>query len=237
MNPTAKIIQSTYSTVPLKSVLGTGLFSLSSAELHENWLKEARFGEHVPETEEYGISSITYRAFKPFDPIKLDKALQSMLDKDSAPFQESIILRAKGFCWLSNRPDFKGQLSLAGHQYHMYPSDPWWATIDKSSWPDGLEQAITPLWREPYGDRQQEIVVIGQLADKEAVKAALDGCLISDELFADGPDAWFKAFPLETDPFRDSWVMEEEQDVHHHGEECNHEGECHHDHSHHSHRI
>ena len=40
MNPTAKIIESTYSVVPLDSVLGTGLFSMTDAEMHDGWLKE-----------------------------------------------------------------------------------------------------------------------------------------------------------------------------------------------------
>jgi G3E family GTPase len=54
MNPTAKRIESVYSEVPLEFVLGTGLFSLSAAEEHDRWLKEARIGEHIPETIEYG---------------------------------------------------------------------------------------------------------------------------------------------------------------------------------------
>ena len=51
MNPTAKIIESTYSTVPLDSVLDTGLFSMSHAESFDGWLQEAR-GTHTPGTEE-----------------------------------------------------------------------------------------------------------------------------------------------------------------------------------------
>ena len=40
MNPTAKVLESTFSVVPLDSVLGTGLFSMSEAEKHAGWLKE-----------------------------------------------------------------------------------------------------------------------------------------------------------------------------------------------------
>ena len=61
MNPTAQLIESMYSRVPVDRVLGTGLFSMSEAEKHDGWLKEARIGEHTPETIEYGISSFTYR--------------------------------------------------------------------------------------------------------------------------------------------------------------------------------
>ncbi len=54
MNPSAKLIESVHSKIALEYVLGTGLFSLSEAEKHDGWLKEARIGEHTPETVEYG---------------------------------------------------------------------------------------------------------------------------------------------------------------------------------------
>jgi len=43
MNPTAKVVESTFSAVPLDTVLGTGLFSMSEAEQHEGWLKEVSY--------------------------------------------------------------------------------------------------------------------------------------------------------------------------------------------------
>ena len=60
-NPKAKVVESTYGRVDPKTLLGTNLFSLSQAEQHPDWLKEARIGEHTAETEEYGISSIVFR--------------------------------------------------------------------------------------------------------------------------------------------------------------------------------
>eukprot|EP00957_Ditylum_brightwellii_P027180 2054421-Ditylum_brightwellii.AAC.1 len=81
MNPTAKLIESLYSNVPLEMVLGTGLFSMTEAEKHKVWLQEARIGEHTPETEEYGIGSFTYRAIRPFLPKKFDNIMDAILQK------------------------------------------------------------------------------------------------------------------------------------------------------------
>ena len=45
-------------------------------------MEEARTQEHIPETEEYGISSFLYNRTRPFDPERLHACLDSnfMLD-------------------------------------------------------------------------------------------------------------------------------------------------------------
>ena len=48
------------------------------AEKHDEWLKEARIGEHVPETIEYGIHSFTFRSRRPMHPERLQKAFDMM---------------------------------------------------------------------------------------------------------------------------------------------------------------
>ena len=234
MNPTAKLIESTYSSVPLNTVLGTGLFSMSDAEKHEGWLKEARIGEHTPETIEYGISSFTYRAFKPFHPKRLHDALEEILAKKNAPFDSSIVLRAKGFAWLANYTQLQGDFSLAGNHYTLVPGNPWWAEIAKEDWPENLEQNIKPLWREPYGDRQQEIVIIGQSLEKESMTQRLDRCLLSDEEMDLGPAGWVQLCnELDHDPFQQTWdaAIQASIDAHSHSHEHAHG----HDHSHEHH--
>lgn len=223
MNPVAVIVESEYSRVPLDNVLGTGLFSMSEAERYEGWLQEARIGEHTPETEEYGIGSFTYRSIKPFNPRKLHEVLKRMI-KRQEPFDQSRILRAKGFVWLANCPQLQGEFSLAGNHYSLLPGNPWWADIDKSHWPDGLERTIAPLWHEPYGDRQQEIVIIGQSLDKEAVTQPLNACLLSDDEFFKGQTAWNRLCELEGDPFQHDWqnaielaMKEAHEHTHDHG--------------------
>jgi G3E family GTPase len=221
MNPIAKLVESEFSNVPLDLVLGTGLFSMSDAEKHGGWLQEARIGEHTPETEEYGIGNFTYRATRPFQPDKLNNVLEDLMEKSKAPFDSSNVIRAKGFMWLANCPQLQGAFSLAGNHYSLLPGDPWWAEIDRSHWPQNLEKHIAPLWREPYGDRQQEIVIIGQRLDEAAICKAFDECLVPEESMGAGQEVWDGMVNESGDPFQESWdaaiamtVAEEEKHDH-----------------------
>jgi len=231
MNPSAKLVESVYSKVPLSMVLGTGLFSMNEAEKHQRWLKEERIGEHNPETVEYGIDSFSYRAHKPFFPHMLHNALDAMINKTSPPFDKSIVLRAKGFVWLANFPQLQGDFSLAGHHFSLLPGNPWWAEIDKEHWPPNLEEAITPLWKEPYGDRQQEIVIIGQQLDKESIKSALDSCLLTDDEMTKGQDVWNEMCADAGDPFREDWDAAIDQVLN--NDESGHDHQHGHQHEHH----
>eukprot|EP00797_Seminavis_robusta_P036280 Sro91_g047870.2 (979) ;mRNA; f:106766-109702 len=234
MNPTARLVESVYSAVSLDTVLGTGLFSMSDAEKHEGWLKEARIGEHTPETLEYGIGSFTYRARKPFFPHKFHSVIESMLNQ-TPPFDKSIILRSKGFVWLANFPQLQGDFSLAGHHFSLLPGNPWWAEIDKEHWPANLEQAIAPLWREPYGDRQQELVIIGQSLDQESITVALNACLLSDDEMEQGQEAWNQMCVDAGDPFQDDWdaaIAAAQSEAHDHSSDHEHSHEHAHEHAH-----
>ena len=124
----------------------------------------------------------------------------------TAPFDESIILRAKGFIWLASFYSVQGNFSLAGSQYALTPGNPWWAEIDKDDWPPGLEDVLVPpLWQEPFGDRQQEIVIIGQRLDKESIINVLDGCLLTVEDMKLDKNMWMKMCVDADDPYYEDW--------------------------------
>lgn len=198
LNPAAEIIRSEHSRVPLEKVLNTGLFDLEKAESSAGWLRELN-NEHVPETEEYGITSFVYRAWKPFHPSRLHTSL-------SRPWPG--VLRAKGFFWLATRPDTMGAWAQAGNSLTLDPMGPWWATSHETP-PEGdpdTAKFLKERWQESYGDRRQELVFIGVHLDKEWLRNQLDQALLTEEEMQLGAQAWSRfADPLP------SWHTAEQQ--------------------------
>jgi G3E family GTPase len=195
LNPRAKQVVSRFGKVPLKEVVGTGLFDFEEAQRAPGWLRELR-GEHTPETEEYGIRSWVYRARRPFHPQRFQACIES---------EWPGILRSKGLFWLASRNDWAGSWSQAGPACRTEGAGLWWAAAPKNQWPDDDEEVreILREWRKPWGDRRQEIVLIGQGADPDAMNARLDACLLTDAEMQTGPVAWARL----PDPFA-PWVSE-----------------------------
>jgi G3E family GTPase len=219
MNPTAIIYRSSYGKVDPLLLLNTRLFSLAEAEKAPEWLKEARIGEHKPESVEFGISNFTFRAIRPFHPERL-AALMSEVETKTGDL--SCILRMKGFSWCANHMEQQGVMAFAGRCFRISPGAPWWAMLAREDWPAGLSDAIAPLWHEPYGDRQNELVIIGKSMDTEKVRAKFVECLLTDAEFALGPAAWSGYL----DPLAPSWAeVAEEEDTAGHSHS--------HDHGHH----
>ncbi len=176
LNVKAKIIISTLGQVNLDDVLDTNLFNFEEAQEHPLWAQELYHHEsHVPETQEYGISSFVYRAHKPFDPERIYK----FFDEEWPG-----IIRAKGFFWIASRPDFVGEVAQAGSFVKHQGIGRWWAAIPKAQWPagDDFEGVIRKYWDKEYGDRRQEIVFIGLVGqmNEANLRASLDKCLVEN---------------------------------------------------------
>ena len=180
LNIKAKIIETALSQVDMKEVMDTGLYDLEEAQEHPLWAQELyNPDEHLPETEEYGITSFVYRAREPFDPEKIHAFFSQ---------EWPGVVRAKGFFWLSSRPDFVGEVSQAGAFVRHQGIGRWWAAIPKDRWPEGADfgEVMNQYWIKDYGDRRQEIVFIGlkDQMDKDAIRRKLDGCLVKNYLTA-----------------------------------------------------
>ena len=184
LNTDAKIVPIAQGQVSVDEVLNTGLFDFERAQQAPGWLKEMR-GEHVPETEEYGIGSFSYNARRPFHPEKFHQFLHST-DKWGK------LIRSKGYFWLASRPEFAGQWSQAGGIARYGFAGMFWKAIPKNNWPTDEEylQSIDKVWVEPFGDMRQELVFIGQGLDQESMTEALDDCLLSEEDVLKGKAYW-----------------------------------------------
>lgn len=184
LNTDAKIVPISQGQVDIDEVLNTGLFNFERAQQAPGWLKEMR-GEHVPETEEYGIGSFSYAARRPFHPAKFHQFLHST-DKYGK------LIRSKGYFWLASRPEFAGQWSQAGGIARYGFAGMFWKAIPKNNWPTDNEYlaSIDKVWVEPFGDMRQELVFIGQGLDQTSMTAALDECLLSEEEVLRGKAYW-----------------------------------------------
>jgi G3E family GTPase len=182
LNPDAVLIETDRSRVPAQAILGTGLFDFETAHQHPMWAKELYgFADHVPETEEYGVSSFVYRARRPFDPGRVHSALTGDLPG---------VIRAKGHFWIATRPNWVAEFSLAGAMSSVTPLGGWWITVPQERWPTDPESVakVQERWCEPWGDRRQEIVFIGSGMDREGIEAMLDAALVPEWEFV--PERW-----------------------------------------------
>ncbi|AXT34520.1 GTP-binding protein [Phaeobacter sp. LSS9] len=190
LNADAEIIDANHSEVAAEKILDTGLFDFEQAHEHPMWAKELYgFADHVPESEEYGVASYVYRARQPFVPERILALLNGDLPG---------VIRAKGHFWISTRPDWVAEFSLAGALSSVKPLGNWWASVPVERHPTHEQGRayIKAHWQEPWGDRRQELVFIGSGIDWAGLKAQLDGCLVPAEV-ATGPDQ----LPGYTDPF------------------------------------
>ena len=183
LNPDAEIVPMMMGQVNLAKVLDTGLFDFEKAEQAPGWLKELR-GEHIPETEEYGISSFVYSARRPFHPQRFYQHLHE------GEWENGTLLRSKGFFWLASRPEHAGSWSQAGGIMRHGLAGRWWASVPKAQWPEEYLQDIESQWQAPYGDCRQELVFIGQNLNSEQIRRELDACLLTDQELAAGPAVW-----------------------------------------------
>ncbi|MEC2077916.1 GTP-binding protein [Metabacillus fastidiosus] len=172
LNPEAKIIQTTFGKIGLDHILNTHLFNFETASQGAGWIKELN-EEHIPETEEYGISSFVYRSRKPFHPERFKNWLENW------PVE---VVRAKGFFWLASRNNIAGLLSQAGTSIMLQGAGEWIAAYPEQEKQEILkeEPELLAKWDENFGDRQNELVFIGIEMDEQEIIKSLDNCLLTD---------------------------------------------------------
>ena len=184
LNAQAEIIPMVMGEVPLHKILDTGRFDFERAAQAPGWLQELR-GEHVPETDEYGIASSAYRARRPFHPERFYNFIER-------PWTNGKLLRSKGFFWLASKYQEVGSWSQAGGLMRYGFAGRWWRFVPRDQWPhDPQTRAeILQKWLPDTADCRQELVFIGQHIDFSLLTLELDACLLSDAEMALGEASW-----------------------------------------------
>ena len=191
LNPVARLVEIAHGAVPAPAIIGTGLFDFDHARTMPGWYRELHgYREHVPETQAYGIESLVFTDPRPFHP----RRFKAFLDGDWPG-----VIRAKGFFWLASRPEWVGEMAMAGPVLRHQGIGQWWACVPEAQWPadPAFRAALAQRWDERWGDRRQQLVFIGRGIDREKLQAALQTCLLRGDELALGSERW-RRFP---DPF------------------------------------
>lgn len=174
LQPKAKLIRISHGKVDPSEILNTGRFHFEEASRSAGWIQELEAPVHVPETEEYGISSFVYERIRPFHPGRL------MAWMEDWPAE---IVRAKGMMWLATRNDMAQTFSQAGPSITFGPAGNWTAALPPEMQQAMLEEdpELKRDWDPVYGDRVTKVVWIGIDMDKPQLIASLDRCLLTDD--------------------------------------------------------
>jgi len=180
LNSNAKVIESSFGKIDLKAILNTHSFDFDKASQSAGWIAELQ-NTHIPETEEYGISSFVFRTQKPFHPKRFWNYISNQF--------HSTIVRSKGLFWLASRPKDAVNWSQAGGSLRAEPAGVWWASMpyeQRIMHPSFVEnrEEIESRWTKKFGDRQNEIVWIGQNMDEETIREELESCLCTEKEIA-----------------------------------------------------
>lgn len=173
LNPEAEIVPTSFGQIDPLQVLNTNQFDFDKASQGAGWIKELN-EEHIPETEEYGISSFVYRSRRPFHPERFYQWLENWSKE---------IIRSKGFFWLVTRNELAGLLSQAGSMITLEGAGRWLASYSQEEQEELKVQdpVLFEEWDPQTGDRMTELVFIGSGMDKQQIIDSLNQCLLTDE--------------------------------------------------------
>jgi len=203
LNPKAKVVipmSDKYADLDTeKYLMNTVLFDMKEARASAAWLKELE-SVHVPETEEYGISSFVFRAnHMPFHPKRLRQVLKgfgnyrsavdSAITKGDDKDVFKGVFRSKGHLWLANANAYPFDFHTAGRTLDLQARETPFlhahvgTTLEKD-WDAECKAQKKMLmkagkWNATYGDRESELVFIGVNLNKELMEQNLMEALMT----------------------------------------------------------
>lgn len=176
LNPGARIIKTSFSKINAKDILNTKLFNYEKAEQSAGWIKELN-NEHTPETEQYGITSFVFRDHRPFHPERLWNYIQNSWPTN--------VVRSKGIFWMVSRPDQALLWSQAGGSSKAEVYGKWWTSVPLTERAKNAaymenQDIIQNKWDKTWGDRLNELVIIGLHVNIEKIRKELRDCLCNE---------------------------------------------------------
>jgi len=188
LHPTAPIVETDYGEVPAEIWSRAGVLP-EPETAHANG--KAHGEESAP------LSSVLYRAYRPFHPERFWTWFNA---------EHSGLLRVKGIVWLASRNLLVGGVSRTRWQNGCGGAGIWWAALPREEWPEETEalMKMQETWREPYGDRRQELVLIGNATLLPGIVRQLDTCLLNAEESSRPVSEWATF----SDPFP-AWDLDE----------------------------
>ncbi len=193
LQPKINIIECNYGDVDLSNIINTKAFDFNKVATSPSWIAaiegEDDHDEHKEEDHhhhhhhhgleneesgealEYNIQTFVYYARPAFDINLFDDFVARKWPKE--------IIRCKGLCYFDSEPDICYVFEQAGKQVNLRNAGQWYATMPPMQQKELLKNnpKIAKDWQEPYGDRMQKLVFIGQNLNEEAIRKELDMCL------------------------------------------------------------
>lgn len=195
LQPKAEIIECNYGDVEIEKIIGTGIFDFDDVATSASWIaaiegEENHHHEHhhhhdhdgdhdhdhlhneeSGEALEYNIQTFVYYRRRPFDINLFDDFVARKWPKN--------VIRCKGLTYFDSEQDICYVFEQAGKQVSMRNAGQWYATMPEFELREFMKKnpGLQKDWEEPYGDRMQKLVFIGQNLDREAITADLDNCL------------------------------------------------------------
>jgi G3E family GTPase len=176
LNPGARIVQTSFGKINTHDIIHTELFDYERASQDAGWIRELN-NIHTPETEEYGINSFVFRDYRPFHPGRFWNYIQFEWPGN--------VLRSKGIFWMASRGDDALLWSQAGGSSKAELYGKWWASVPPAArmkHPVYLENksVLQKKWHATWGDRLNELVIIGQDLDIDRITRELMSCLCDE---------------------------------------------------------
>ena len=114
------------------------------------------------------------------------------------------VLRSKGYVWSTNCHDYKVIYQQSCNTVTIEAGDEKWDVLKRQAWSGGppkkghghghgvksAQEIFRAKFIEPWGDRRQEIVFIGNGMKHDVIQKNLDECLLTDAEYQMGVDGW-----------------------------------------------